>query len=357
MTGTNQIAPPDVEAIRDSARRSFESDLKLKAGDKVLIFGGYGTSNVGDDAILSGLLSALPKGVITTVVSMQPSETERIHGVTAIPPIRVPLELIKTNAVIVGGGGMFSGHMGQMSKLLPLMTLAAGLLRKRVGYCGIGVYASTPGWVKRSLRIAVKRAKLITVRDEPSVEVFASLGIKARLVPDMAMMLDYPVPDESFDSVTQLDNTKTTVVLCLTQTDPQIGKRLLDVVPQVIDRMPEVEFRFLPMSQHPVINSHNDLLLAEELQRSASRLQVERQYEHPTNALSVIRDADAAMCMRFHSMVFAEMAGTPMIPVSYAPKTDNWLNERGLESVQIEPEALVRAIRLALRTRSVQQIA
>ena len=47
--------------------------------------GAYGYRNVGDEAILAGLLTTLG-GRRVTVVSRSPAETSALHGVPAIPP-------------------------------------------------------------------------------------------------------------------------------------------------------------------------------------------------------------------------------------------------------------------------------
>lgn len=354
----NSSIRADFEIERSLAREDLVTGLKLRKGDKILIFGGYGTSNVGDDAILAGLLSVLPVDVTPTVVSMNPAGTRRIHKVMAVPPVRVPLELLTTNVVIVGGGGMFSAHMGQMSKLLPLMSLAAGLLRKRVSFYGIGAYSSTPGWVRRTLRLALKRARLVTVRDLPSLELLKLMGIRAKQIPDLALMMD----DSYTDIVSEASGFDETpdrpkVLLCLTATEPDTGDRILQAIPKVIESMPDVDFLFIPFSHHPIVNNHNDLLLAERLQELSPRMKILREYGHPSRILGEFKVADTAVCMRFHSMVFADRTGMPFVPVSYAPKTDDWLQQRGLKSALIEPNSMVDAIRRSLKLSLRQQAA
>ncbi len=56
----------------------------LQLPDPVLVVGGYGYRNVGDEAILASLLRAL-EGRRVTVVSRLPAETTAMHGVRAVP--------------------------------------------------------------------------------------------------------------------------------------------------------------------------------------------------------------------------------------------------------------------------------
>jgi polysaccharide pyruvyl transferase WcaK-like protein len=288
---------------------------------------------------------------------MRPEETERIHGVHAIAPLRAPLELLSHSAVIIGGGGIFSGHMGQMSRLLPVMSLVAWLARKRVAYYGVGVYNSTPNWVKKTLRLAMRKANLVTVRDTPSIETLTAMGVKAELRPDLATLLE-PKPFPASASAMRAFERKPgrpLVGLCLTATDTALGEAMDRAVPEVVSRMPDADFVFIPMSQHPVINSHNDMLMAMAIQESAPRMRILDGYHHPGAVMDAIGRLDAAVCMRFHSMVFAERMGTPIVPVSYAEKTLSWLEERGVQSVEPNAETLTGAIRRALSSRRVSE--
>ena len=343
----------DPAAKENSAASDLRDALKLKPGKKVLVFGGYGTSNVGDDAILAGLLSSLPEGVEPTVVSMNPQETARIHGVYAVAPLRAPLELLTHSAVIIGGGGIFSGHMGQMSKLLPVMSLAAKLLRKRVAYYGVGVYDSTPGWVQKTLRFALRKANLVTVRDTPSNKTLDKLGVKHEQKPDLATLLQPKpaLPNSAMERSMVRNEGRPVVGLCLTATDTALGESVTRAIPEVMRQIPEADFIFIPMSQHPVINSHNDLMMAMSIQESAPRMRILDGYHHPGMIMDAIGKLDAAVCMRFHAMVFADRMGTPIVPISYAEKTQSWLKEHGMESVNPDTESIVRAVRRALRTQ------
>ena len=52
----------------------------------------------------------------------------------------------------------------------------------------------------------------------------------------------------------------------------------------------------------------------------------------------------AAVCMRFHSLLFAERAGTPIVPITYASKCSTWLAERNMSSVEPDGKALHAAM-------------
>src|SRR5687768_3262802 len=82
---------------------------------KVAISGSYGGLNLGDEAILEGMLKNLRKEADIVVFSRNPADTEARHKVRALP-IRemhkddVMKELAKLDLFILGGGGiLFDG--------------------------------------------------------------------------------------------------------------------------------------------------------------------------------------------------------------------------------------------------------
>ena len=75
---------------------------------KIVICGAYGYGNLGDEIILDGTLKILQdiyKKEDFLVFSFDPKETERLHKVRSAK-INI-IDLIKSDKVIDGGGGLF----------------------------------------------------------------------------------------------------------------------------------------------------------------------------------------------------------------------------------------------------------
>jgi polysaccharide pyruvyl transferase WcaK-like protein len=64
----------------------------------------------------------------------------------------------------------------------------------------------------------------------------------------------------------------------------------------------------------------------------------------PAPVLSAFRSLDLVVGMRFHSLLFAERAGVPIVPVAYASKCAAWLESRGIVGVEPTEEALYAAV-------------
>jgi polysaccharide pyruvyl transferase WcaK-like protein len=311
--------------------------------DRVLVVGGYGYGNVGDEAMLAGLLTRLA-GSKVTVVSRNPELTTRLHGVAAVPIGGAVAALRTHRTVLIGGGSLFGRDMGRIGRLLPAFGVGARLLRRRVVLDGIGLDDVAPS--SGAVRQLLSAASEVTVRDARSLELAGAWGIDARQAPDLSTRMP-AVGDEVGRELLRasgVDLRRPVVGLCLTGVDPQLGDRVQHAIASAMHWLPQVEFVFIPMARHPTVPSHDDLMLGRQLQRLQPRLHLLQTDGHPAHVLSVFRSLHAAVCMRFHSLLFAERAGTAIVPITYASKCSTWLAERSMSSVEPSGKALHTAI-------------
>jgi uncharacterized membrane protein YbhN (UPF0104 family) len=110
-----------------------------------------------------------------------------------------------------------------------------------------------------------------------------------------------------------------------------------------VDALPSMEFCLVPMSRHPFVAAHNDEVLARRLIALRPRLRL-LETDDPSAVLGVFEALSAAVCMRYHSLLFAERAGIPIVPIAYAEKCLLWLAERGLEPIEPSAAALTAEI-------------
>lgn len=328
--------------------------LTTRLLDPILVVGGYGYRNVGDEAILSSLLRTL-EGRRVTVVSRMPAETSATHRVRAVPITAALPELRRHRTLLIGGGGLFGTDMGLVGRLLPAYGLAASTLGVTVALYGVGIEPDQTGARAVALRHLARRAAQILVRDRKSAEVLRDWGVDAAVGPDLSAWL--PAAPSAVGAAllrtAGVDPRRPIVGLSLTALNLDVARRTSDALMEVMDALPEVQFCFIPMSQHPFVSRHNDLALAHRLQARQPSLRVLEGTPHPAQVLAVFGHLQVAVCMRYHSLVFAARAGVPIIPIAYADKCRTWLAERGEEPV--EPTAAVVAdhIRRAVPERRV----
>jgi polysaccharide pyruvyl transferase WcaK-like protein len=321
---------------------------------RVLMVGAYGYGNVGDEAILSGLLNRLA-GHSVTVVSRSPGETAGAHGVRSIGIEQAVLALRSHHTVVIGGGGVFGRDMGRIGRLLPAFGLLALALGKTVIIEGVDVGERLTGVTRATLPRLLRAAASVSVRDRASVAAVARLGAHASLEPDLSAWMA-PRDARAGRRLLQragLDVRRPIVGMALTAVNTQLADDVVEAAVGAMAAMPEVQFCFVPMSRHPWVPAHDDRVLASRLAAMRPELAVLDGPLPPEEVLSAIGHLSAMVAMRYHAMLFAYRASVPLVPITYAEKTDRWVGEHDLEPVLPQAGALAQAIRAALaRARS-----
>lgn len=321
--------------------------LDSSVDKRILIIGGYGAHNIGDEAILMGILSQLPKNMYVKVVSLSPEETALSYGVDAISPLAVSKALFWADVLIIGGGGLFSRHMGFYQRFIPLYGLLASSKGIKVALVGIGVYPSTPRWVLQTLKWLANRSVVVTVRDKFSLKTLQNLGVKAFLTRDFSEFVrsdPSEIGRKILNSLGVKEN-KPVIGLSLTAIEKTLRKKILQEFPKVIEDLPEFQFIFIPMSQHAKNIHHNDVILAKELKKLTSRLLVLEDYLSPSAILALYSQLDAVVGMRYHSILFAIKMGVPLIPISYAEKCVDLIEQHKLRLVELRAEDIILSLR------------
>jgi polysaccharide pyruvyl transferase WcaK-like protein len=309
----------------------------------VLLVGGYGAGNLGDEAILCGLLPTVPPSVTTlTVVSHDPEATLRDHaseppdGVelrTIRPtPLTLVRQLLAADAVVIGGGGIFSRYMGPYATKLPLFALAAIALGKPVHWTAIGVYDSTPTRVVRPLVAALERSASVSVRDPASLDTLRRWGVPGvRLVPDPATRLSAtPARGRTILADAGLDPDRPVLAIAARRVaDPDATDRLFEAyraVATAYDRR-GWQLVYLPFCRHPTATVERDqqVCVALAARCGGTVLPVAT----APALLDVVSACDALVATRLHAMLFAHVAETPFVAVAYATKVQSLLDELG----------------------------
>lgn len=309
----------------------------------VLLVGGYGAGNLGDEAILCGLLSALPAAVTRlTVVSHDPATTVADHAedppagvdLRAIRPTPATLsrQLLAVDAVVVGGGGIFSRYMGPYAAKLPAFALAALALGKPVHWTAIGVYDSTPKRVVPLLRAALVRSDSVTVRDPASLDTLTRWGVPGvRLVDDPATWLSASERDgRRILADAGVDPDRPVLAIAARRVaDPDRSDRLFEAYREVAETYGRHGWQlvYLPFCRHPSepVERDQQVCVALAARCGGQVLPVAR----ASDLLDVVAACDALVATRLHAMLFAHVAETPFVAVAYATKVRSLLDALG----------------------------
>ena len=299
---------------------------------RIVVSGYYGARNAGDEAMLVAMLEVLgdlePKLHIT-VISADPEDTERRHGVHSIGWLDFPkiYRSIKRADLLISGGGSLLQNVTSRRSLYYYMAIIklAQLLDRPVMLYAQGIGPIMGAFACRLMRYIGNRAQLITVRDEGSLAELRRLGITK---PSMECTADpvlgiNPVGPEAGRAILKQHNAEgASPVVGISVRDWQGWQHYKEVIADVADNIIR-EYRarvvFIPM-QYP-----EDVAAACEVVSHMHEECLVLPDEYTTSELlSLVANMDLVIGIRLHALIFAGVMGVPMIGISYDPKVDRF---------------------------------
>jgi polysaccharide pyruvyl transferase CsaB len=309
------------------------------------VLGSYGGRNLGDEAILSGLLADLrqlePRARLI-VFSRNPAHTALAHPeVEAVPwegVSRVDSAAIlgQLDLLILGGGGILYDKEARrylrvvrvaQERGLPLLTYAVG----------VGPLSETvdTGMVRETLAGATE----VTVRDQESRMVLEEAGLTnpITVTADPAFLLE---PEEFPAQWLREEGVPAGRRLVgLSVREPGRAAERLDVdgyhrlLAQIGDFLVhriDAYVLFVPMERDDI--RHSNGVLSHMVAAERGRI-LHNDYS-PRQVLGLMRHFDLAVGMRLHFLIFAAMMGTPFLPLPYAGKVFDLAQRLGVPALR-----------------------
>lgn len=300
---------------------------------RVVLSGYYGFHNVGDEAILQAIIHALraeKSDINITVLSNDPEYTKKTYGVDAINRWKLPAVFKAIRAAdgfISGGGSLLQDKTGMKS--VPYYTgimMMAYFLRKPFFVYAQGIGPLEQSVSQKLVKYAVSKADFLSVRDQESFDLLREIGIARgiELVPDPVMGMVYKeglnhawlekegIAEEPFITVAIRD-----------WTSPGFA--------QFKDKIVEVLDRCATAGQHvvllPMHGEHDDAFSREILSAMKNKAAIFPHSASIEEKISIIGESSLLIGMRLHALIFAAVAHTPMIGISYDPKIDSFINQ------------------------------
>jgi polysaccharide pyruvyl transferase CsaB len=330
---------------------------------QVVLHGGYGKRNLGDDAILEMLLSqiqeAIPRAQIT-VVCHGPVEVRARYGVPAchFASWAALKTILMADIYIIGGGGIinrinsYSGllrlrALDPKGKFLFIAAAIAKLRGARLDFHAIGA-TSFPDFVVRWLAPQIlNRADALTVRDRHSQEILQAVGVQRpiRVVSDPAVKLE-SAPSKAarqllIETDIDLDRLKVGINFrYVAEPDIDNSQTVRDVA-RLVEWLRvewEAQVVFLPFGRHPSRQVENDLIFAHEVARQLKHRQdfyiLERDIQ-PAEMKAILGQMDLCVLERLHSVILAVSTGVPFISVIYDHKVAAFVDMAGLKDTKL----------------------
>ncbi len=275
---------------------------------RLLLSGYYGFGNLGDEAILAGLVGALrDRGHEVTVLSADPVATARQHGVAAAHRTRGVIgALLRSDALVSGGGGLLQDITSRRSLTYYLATIRlARLLGKRVAVYGQSLGPLTDEGKRRVAR-ALGGVPAFW-RDEQSRVLARELGLDDGLTADAALLL---APVEPVGP-----NSSGPVLLV-----PRAGHAVYnDALKRSAEALSAEGVSLAAVALH---SGHDDAEVA-DLQVAVPGLEVVPA-PTPGELLARLPSMSYVISARLHGCVLAAAAGVGFAALSYDPKVEGF---------------------------------
>jgi polysaccharide pyruvyl transferase CsaB len=300
---------------------------------RVGVTGSYGGLNLGDEAILQVVLGELRRirpGVELTVFSRNAEDTQARHpGVEAVAVRELSRaearsRVERLDVMILGGGGvLFDGEAGiflrelEIAEELGIPTIVwaigAGPLEK----------AETQDVVRRVL----ERASAVTVRERRALQVLEDAGVRREIevTADPALLLEPEPLSEEALLREGLDPERRLVGISVREPGaaaPDIEEEhyhalLANAADYVVERL-DADLVFVPMERNVLDVQHSHRVIGQ--MSWASRATVLKGDYSPGEIASLVGRFELAVGMRLHFLIFAALAGVPIVALPYAGK-------------------------------------
>jgi len=299
--------------------------------EKILIIGSYGSSNIGDEALLSVVLQKYSKNAEVFVLSGNSDDTLLRHkkyldadhiaphfpfGIRSLFSfswIKSFKFLAQSNRVIFGGGGLFTDDYRLKAVLLwAWHVLFIRALKKPYSFLGNSFGPFKTELAKNLTTWALEAAQNVQVRDKISEKYVKELspGSAVTCIPDLAFSYKY-LPKED------LENKERKKVLAFNIRD----WRGLDIkeIEKFLDKVLFQNYGVLLIA----MEAHDAKLMDSLVKRHVSVVRP-KDFEE---LLDVLSGVEVALGMRLHFLIAASIARCKISGISYSSKVEGVLQD------------------------------
>jgi polysaccharide pyruvyl transferase CsaB len=318
------------------------------ANERVLtvgVLGSYGGLNLGDEAILTSLLSDLRRrrpDARILVLSRDPDYTRwafpdvETLGWTGVNRERMATILRRLDLLVLGGGGIL--YDTEARRYLRLVAVAQDCKVPVFGYAlGAGPLTEELdcGMAQSTLQNCVE----LTVRDEESRLALeeAGVGCPMTVTADPALLLEPEEVDGDALRREWVPDGRRLVGMSVREPgraaqnlDAESYHQLLAHVGDFLVHRLDANVLFVPMERRDIGHAHAVL----SFMTAVDQCQVLHGVYRPRQILGLMRHIDLAVGMRLHFLIFAAMAGVPVLPLPYAGKVFDFAQEIGAPALR-----------------------
>jgi polysaccharide pyruvyl transferase CsaB len=337
-----------------------------RIGGKIFIAGYYGFRNVGDEAVLSAMISSmrsLDPDLLFVVTSEEPEETEREHGVSCVrwdDYQAVVTSIMKSDLVLLGGGGLLNSYLEYDPslflvpghRLFSVFIFGVPVLARALGkpcmIYSVGASTIEPAEAREHVRFAVDCCSEVTVRTKRSLEVLRQLGCQGQIsvTGDAAFCLS----NEEIDITDYVGRNVARPLVGVSIRDWEIRSDQDRTEEAVAEALTTFTSRnggtcvFLPFDTGMSAGelSADDLAIDRVIKRAGPGLNhvALKGYHKPGVVSAIISKCDLVMGMRLHSVILSIKNGIPFAALQYDPKVTGMLRDSGMTGYGLDIDGI-----------------
>ena len=342
-----------IKRYRNKQRLELTNDAKSV---KIAICGYYGKGNLGDEAILSQILSKIKSTTISKCNGGKPRNV-KIHVIKSKSPIKILSAMSGADLFIFGGGSLLQNSTSDASLFyyLFLIFLSDILCKRKIMLAnGIGPIETSilpKGEMKLITASAIDKFDLISVRDRDSQKYIQKLlpKRKIRYVCDPALAYFAKAPSNINQQLIFGKAKKSTHPNKAFIYIPH--QRMLNkakIFPERVAKSFVCACENFGAAPIVAVLNREDLALAQKMQKFSPKIKVVK-HENTQQLISLMKNTSLCITQRYHGALFSLPNEIPTLILSNDPKLIGLCKELNLPTPQEisiigEAKALNRAI-------------
>ncbi len=325
---------------------------KKRDNPLIVIHGGYGKKNTGDDAILGIILNRISKHFKSprfVVACHNSEEIKKLYPdieAVSFKSVAMVKAIIKADIYVIGGGGIinkinsYSGFsrfpfLDPKGKFLFVAGAVAKILGAKLVFYSIGATSIPDTVVGIMASKVINYADFITVRDPLSKINLVTIGVgkPIKVVFDPVTSMK-PCNQEKALKILEDESIeisgKSALLTFRFVNNPAVNNtEKVKEVAALTDKLAKQGYSvtFLPFGKHPSKKVENDLLFGKEVKKLISEdtnLNIIEGDYRPEELMGLTGLFDICILERLHAVIMARMMGKEVIAIAYDNKVSEF---------------------------------
>ena len=299
---------------------------------RVALAGYYGFGNLGDELLLEAAVAALLRCDIPRerilVLSNDPGDSRRKLGVDAVDrwkTVQVCRALGQSETLLLGGGGLFQDATSLRSCVYYWGLVRGAVFRGAVPWAlgqSVGPLRSKIArWLTRD---ALRRCRVVQVRDRAALSFCKTLGVYAKLGHDLAFSLSGAFSERNVEKESALPPRANKIPTLLVNLRPCAS----DFSARFADAVSAYASAFGGEIVGVAFSEEDENLMGRFMKEKRLSLSRVERVATISEALCVFRGAEAAVGMRLHFAILAALASVPLVVAPYDPKVAAFASDK-----------------------------